>query len=117
MKGYKSFGDIDRPAAESGIKYLDWERAERLCIENPRATIMAGPREDWGYTSEIIFRNGMWVKKDPNDSLYDSSRWATPIIDIDGEEIECYLGDDCPEEKQLSGRPAWWGRGDAIVVN
>lgn len=120
MKGYTDFYDVNRPAAASGMKFLDWEKAEKLCKENPTATIMAGLREDWNNTSEIIWQNGKWINEDNvswNGSLYALSRWATPIIDVDGKEIECFMGeDDCPTENQLASRPSWWGHGEAIAL-
>lgn len=49
MKGYTDYigGMIlgmGMPTAEGGIKYMDWERAEKICLENPNSVVRAGLR-------------------------------------------------------------------------
>lgn len=95
------------PTAEAGTKYMDWERAEKICLENPNSVVRAGLREDWNNTSGIIYNKGRWC--DGGD-LYALSRWATPIVDVDDiEEIECFN-----HEKKGSKIPKWWGRGEEL---
>lgn len=81
------------------MKYMDWHKAVKLILSHKNSTITAGLREDWGNTSGTIFKNGHFY--DGGWHFYGQSNWATPIIDIDGEEIECWTydspyGADCP---------------------
>lgn len=79
-------------------KVFDWAKAAELIKEkckmsgtfNPESFVEAGLSEDWGYTSGAIFSEGKIVdKEDTYTYLYSS--WATPVLDIDGEEIECWI--------------------------
>ena len=36
---------------------------------------------------------------------------ATPIVDVDGEEIECWTYE---ETKEGSDKPNWWGNGQEL---
>ena len=94
------------PDAEDGFKYLDWDKAKKVCEQFPTATIIAGLLEDWDCTSGIIFKNGKYNTK---SYLYVSSRWATPYLDVDGMEIPCWTNED--KYKSDSKRPKWWGKG------
>ncbi len=79
-------------------KVFDWVKAAKLIREhcmigklfNAGVEVSAGLQEDWGYTSGAIFRDGNIVKKE-DTYVYLSSSWATPIIDIDGEEFDCWI--------------------------
>lgn len=108
-KEYRAFVDIFHPANPDGMKFLDWEKAEQICQQHPDSTIHAGLREDWGWTSGVIFDHGKFYD---GGILYNQSRWATPILDIDGEEIECwsYL------PLEFEGVPDWWGRGEVVYT-
>ena len=107
MKTSLGFSDgmiigMSRPVAPGGYKYMDWEKAEKICLDHPDSTIEAGLLEDWGYTSGTIYDHGTWLK----EYVYDQSHWATPIVDIDGKEIECWTH----EPHKQTGVPSWWGR-------
>lgn len=97
--GYIPFNATDMPSRYGDqCRHLDWEKARKICEENPTSTIEAGLCEDWGYTSATIFENGQYFRDRDNSEcgFYGLSRWATPVLVIDdGEPIECwYLSDD-----------------------
>lgn len=111
-KGYTDFfggmfTGAAKPTAPGGVKYMDWEKAEKICLEHPYSVVYAGLAEDWGWTSGKIYENGKWYD---GGTLYDRSKWATPILDVDGEEIECFTH----EEHERTGIPKWWGRGEEV---
>jgi hypothetical protein len=70
-------------------KVFDWDKAARLIAEYGYRSAEAGLAEDWSHTSGTIFDNG-----EPTEYgyAYLSSDWATPILVIDDEEIECSVG-------------------------
>lgn len=87
------------------MKYMDWKRARAICEEHPDATVItAGLREDWNHTSGVIYASGKYVK----GYVYGSSCWATPIVDVDGEEIECWTYDK--PKGFTTDVPGWWTR-------
>ena len=43
------------------------------------------------YTAGEVWRDGKPVL---DDYTYLSSMWATPVLEIDGEEIECWIEDE-----------------------
>lgn len=109
-KGYTGFVDGMIIGAElcrrsTETKYMDWEKAEKLCLENPNSIIEAGLREDWNNTSGLVYANGKWYD---GGLIYDRSKWATPILDIDGAEIECWT----TEPHDGTSVPEWWGHGE-----
>ena len=79
---------------------MDWERAKELIKQNPNSVIYAGLKEDWNNTSGLIFAKGNYY----NGYVFGCSTWATPILDIDGMEIECWTYE---ETKEGSGKPDW----------
>lgn len=91
----------------STMKYMDWNKAEQICKDHPNSVIYAGLQEDWGYTSGKIFDCGTFYN---GGDLFDQSKWATPILDVDGEEIECWT----KEPHYETGIPKWWGRGAEV---
>lgn len=98
------------------MKYLDWEKAERFCVEHPDLEIWAGLRGDMGNTGGEVFNKGVWIT---DSYVYDRSCWATPILEYviynedkdewDEKEIECWTY----EEHEHNGIPEWWGRKQA----
>ena len=95
----------------TNMKYMDWEKAKKICEEHPNASIWAGLREDMGNTEGQIWEQGKWC----HDYVYDQSFWATPILEIyemNGDEIvsetevECYTF----ESHEGTGLPDWWGK-------
>lgn len=79
-------------------KVFDWEKCAKIISEkhNQFETARAGLAEDWPLTNTIIFDNGKIVE-DTDVFPYFGSEWATPILDLDGEEIECWT-EDIPSE-------------------
>ena len=71
------------------MKVFDWEKAAKLIKEKSASHAEAGLKEDWEWTAGDIFENGKPV---PEDETYTflASTWATPAIEIDGEECDCY---------------------------
>lgn len=110
MKGYTDFfgGILDPHESHAdGDRYLDWKKAEQICKDNPHSTIYAGLREDWFWTSGLIFENGVYSD---GGCLYNHSYWATPILDVDGVEIECWTN----EPYDFPGVPPTWGNGVTV---
>lgn len=101
----QSFNRIKR---ESTVKYLDWEKAKRLCLEHPDCSIWAGIGEDMGNTGGEIFDHGKWCA---DSYVYDRSFWGTPVIEVyhddsfDEIQIPCWT----TEEHECTGIPTWWG--------
>lgn len=114
MKGYTDFFDglffgvggvATKPIGKT--KYMDWRRAHKIieerAKENNEIVVYAGLVEDWNNTAGVVFENGKFT----NDGyVYAASVWATPILDIDGEEIECYTTDE--PEGFTTDTPSWW---------
>ena len=84
---------------------LNEDLAIEIIKENPDSVIYAGLMEDWNNTSGLIFANG----ECHNGYVYGASCWATPIVDVDGKEIECWTYE---ETKEGSGKPEWLLNGD-----
>lgn len=113
MKGYTDFfggmiTSMTIPDAKGGMKYMDWDKVELICLDHPNSTIRAGLMEDWNNTSGLIFKNGKYY----DGYVFGCSRWATPIVDVDGEEIECWKHSEIPLS---SDKPDWWGRGQKLI--
>jgi hypothetical protein len=114
LKGYTNFADGFLGAAAiatkpiGAMKYMDWQKVQQIVDKNPDAVIYAGLQEDWGYTSDLIYAKGKYYK---GTYVYGCSTWATPIVDVDGEEIECYTLEKTVED---SGMPKWWGNGQEL---
>ena len=74
-------------------RVFDWNKAAKLIKESGTKEASAGLSEDWDWTGGEIFRDG-----EPLDStqtyVYLSSNWATPVLEIDGDEIECWCYND-----------------------
>lgn len=90
------------------MKYMDWEKVQQIVNEHPNSVIYAGLMEDWNNTSGLIFARGQYY----NGYVYGCSLWATPIVDVDGEEIECWT---FKKTKEGSGKPSWWGNGQELL--
>lgn len=76
-----------------GSKVFDWDKCaeilkEKKATEN-KSTVYAGLAEDWSWTADTIMSEGVPLGDD-DIFAYLASSWATPILDIDGEEIECW---------------------------
>lgn len=113
MKGYTDFamGFLGAGAVATkpigAMKYMDWKKVQQIVDENPNAVIYAGLQEDWNNTSGLIFAKGEYYR----GYVFGCSSWATPIVDVDGEEIECWTYEPTEEG---SSRPTWWGNGKPL---
>lgn len=77
---------------------FDWEKAARLIVERKPEVAEAGLQGDMEWTGGDIWANGTIVPRE-DTYTYLSSNWATPVLVLDGEEIECF--------KKQSQVPDW----------
>lgn len=70
-------------------RVFDWDKAARIIRERGAMSASAGLIEDWGHTGGAILRDGKPIPKE-DTYTYLSSNWATPVLEIDGEEIPCW---------------------------
>ena len=114
MKGYTDFlkGFMGAEAVATkpigAMRYMDWQKVQQIVNEHPDSVIYAGLQEDWGYTSGLIFAKGKYY----DGYVYGCSSWATPIVDVDGVEIECWTYEETEEK---SDKPTWWGNGQELL--
>ena len=114
MKGYTSFSMgffgpeaiATKPIGK--MKYMDWQKVQKIVYEHPNSVIYAGLQEDWNNTSGLIYAKGKYY----DGSVYGCSVWATPIVDVDGEEIECYILER--PDGFTEDLPPWWGNGAEV---
>ncbi len=76
-------------------RVFDWNKAAKILRERGTADALAGLRSDMEWTGGPILREGKPVPVDKTYT-YLASVWATPIMEIDHEEIECWAWvDEC----------------------
>ena len=115
MKGYTDFyaGFLGPEAVATKpigkMKYMDWKKVQQIVDEHPDAEIYAGLAEDWNNTSGVIYSKGIYFD---GGCFYGCSVWATPIVDVDGEEIECWTYEETTEKQHM---PEWWGNGQKVI--
>ena len=78
---------INELTPDGNEKVFDWDKAAKIIKERKPETASAGLAEDWEWTGGTIYKSGKPVK---NEYTYLASRWATPVLRLDDEEIECY---------------------------
>lgn len=83
------------------MKFMDWNKVKEVVESHPNSIIYAGLMENWNNTSGLIYAKGKYY----NGYVYGCSNWATPIVDVDGEEIECWTNN---ETEWGSDKPSWW---------
>jgi hypothetical protein len=66
---------------------FDWDKAAELIRERKPSIASAGLDGDWELTGGEIYANGRPIE---DSYTYLASTWATPLLVIDGEEIECF---------------------------
>lgn len=68
-------------------RVFDWNKAARILRDRGARRATAGLALDMEWTAGEILTDG-----EPNteSDTYLSSNWATPVLVIDGEEIECW---------------------------
>ena len=70
-------------------KVFDWDKAARLIIQAGATEATAGLAGDMEWTSGPIFSGG---EIDEDGYTYLESKWATPVLVLDGgEEVECFV--------------------------
>lgn len=74
-------------ASGSAMRVFDWDKAARILKERSPTTAEAGLSGDLEWTGGTI-----WEGCKPTTESYTflASCWATPILIIDDEEIECW---------------------------
>ena len=70
-------------------KVFDWEKAANMIKERGVTYASAGLSEDWEWTGGIILQEGKPVPRE-DTYTYLASTWATPVLEIDGDMIDCY---------------------------
>lgn len=78
---------INNSTPDGNEKVFDWDKAAKIIKERKPETASAGLTEDWFWTGGIIYENG---KPIINEYTFLASRWATPVLILDDEEIDCY---------------------------
>jgi hypothetical protein len=76
-------------AYPAGVRVFDWEKAARRIKESGAQFASAGLSEDWGMTGGPILEGGEIVSEDDTYTFL-ASRWATPVLVLDGREEECW---------------------------
>ena len=89
MESSKILRSWDEGYTDMELKIFDWNKAARLIVESKVETAKAGLEEDWENTSRIIWFRG--IVAEGNTPI--ESRFATPVVEIDGEKIACYIFD------------------------
>lgn len=102
----KIIGEFNSLKRKRKVKYLDWEKARKLCLEHPNSDIWAGIIEDMGNTGDVIYDHGEWC----NGHVYDRSFWGTPSLEIFDDEVNESLVIPCwtYEEHENTRVPDWW---------
>lgn len=74
-------------ASGANLMVFDWNKAHRLLTESGVDQADAYLRGDRGFTGGCIWLNG---EPSNEDYVYLSSLWAVPVLEINGEEVECW---------------------------
>lgn len=83
---------------DNELMVFDWIKAAEIIKERKPQEAIAGLSSDMEWTSGEIWANGAPVPRDET-YVFLASTWATPVIMIDYEEIDCY--------KMQSETPGW----------
>ena len=72
-------------------KVFDWDKAATLIVERGVKEASAGLSQDWEYTGGPILKDGKPVPA-ADTYVYLSSNWATPELDLNGDEtLDCFV--------------------------
>lgn len=71
-------------------RVFDWDTAARILREQKVTHARAGLQSDMEWTSGQILYDGVIVPRDQTYT-YLASNWAIPVLDVDGEEIPCFI--------------------------
>ena len=85
-------------------KVFDWNKAANLIIECGADRAYAGLAGDWRCTAGII-----WDERKPvlDSYLYLCSHWATPTLQVDGDDYQCWIYQD--DSPGWDSRTVWPG--------
>ena len=72
------------------MKVFDWDKAARIIRDSHAQFAVAGLKEDMEWTSGEIVENFEPVKSG-QFCMYLASTWATPVLCIDDEVIDCFV--------------------------
>ncbi len=78
------------------MKIFDWEKAAQIIRDKSAKDASAGLDEDWEWTGGDILENG---EPDNDSYTYLGSTWATPVLRIGDESIDCF--------RMQSDTPGW----------
>lgn len=70
------------------MRAFDWNKAAAILKERNPQEAVAGLSSDMECTGGVIWRDGKPVT---DKYTYLASRWAVPVLEIDGQEIECWV--------------------------
>lgn len=79
-------GEANRGAPR---KVFDWDRAATIIKDRNASAADAGLEGDWECTGGAIWRDGGVVPAD-DTYTYLASTWASPLLLVDGESVECW---------------------------
>jgi len=91
------------------MRTFDWNEAARILRERNPAEAEAGLQSDLEWTCGTIWRDGQPVT---DSYTYLASTWATPVLVIDDEEIECWCWAD---EREFNADTKWPESARAIL--
>lgn len=94
-------GQIKSQKSKGPYKTFDWAKAAKIIKETGVAIAYGGLKEDWKYTGGRIFDDGKPTKK---TTQYMGSQWATPVLRIKDQVIDCYV--EVTDKKQNLN--TWW---------
>lgn len=77
-------------------RVFDWVKAAQILKERQPDVASAGLQYDWWWTAGEIWRNG---SPELDSYTYLASNWATPLLVIGDEEIECW--------RYVTDTPGW----------
>lgn len=86
------------------LMVFDWDKAASLIRERKPAVVEAGLSGDWSYTGGTIYRGGETC----DEYTYLASMWAKPMIELDGERVECFIYDTPETNPQGWGSDTQW---------
>jgi hypothetical protein len=73
-------------------RVFDWLKAAKIIADRKPDIAEAGLAEDWGWTAGVIWKDGRPTNTDdPESYTFLGSTWATPVLVVDGEQIECFV--------------------------
>ena len=86
-------GFMRAQTAGNSFKILDVKRALEYC--KPGNVVEIGLAEDWAWTGGDVYENDAFVD-DPY--FHAGSNWATPVVVVNGEVIECWKHSEEPND-------------------